>query len=238
MPITINPTSQPITITLVEDSENLRLELMHQLTHLGYVVKGVENAKELDKLRKNWLSNIYILDVNLPGEDGFSIANRLAKNKEIGIIMLTARTDILDKIYGLEHGADIYLTKPIDWRELNACIKSIHRRLTPLLTTPLWLLDIKSQVLMSPNNQVLNLTKHDTKILTTLLKQPEEVVTRETLAEILEFKTLEKSEYRLNTIVFRLRQKLTDFDKDFTIHTYRGTGYALLGPKITIKERT
>ena len=235
MTLTANPISQSIRVTLVEDNYNLRIELTHQLMHLGYEVKSVENAKQLNTLRRNWLSSIYILDINLPGENGFSIANRLAKNKQHGIIMLTARTSVLDKIYGLEHGADIYLTKPIDWRELNACIKSIHRRLMPLSTIPVWVLDIKSHILMSPDNRLLHLTKLDTKIMTTLLEKQGEVVTREKLIKLLEFESLEKSEYRLNTITCRLRQKLTDFDKDFTIHTYRGTGYALLGPDISCK---
>lgn len=226
----------PIKITLVEDNPNFRLELVHQLEHLNYQIKGVGNAKQLDKLREMWPSDIYILDINLPGEDGFSIAKRISNPKKLGIIMLSARTDILDKIQGLEESADFYLTKPVDWRELNACIKSINRRLAP--TKPQnWVLDTKTNILISIKNDLLHLTKSDTKLLIALQETPGKIVTREKIVEVLEIKSQKQSDYRLNTIIFRLREKLANFDSELSIQTIRGTGYAFIGPKIEIKSQ-
>ena len=93
---------QPITVTLVEDNLALLEELLYQLMLVGFNARGVKNAEDLDALMQEWQSDIYVLDINLPGENGFSIAKRLIDRKQRGIIMLTARTDINDKLYFLE----------------------------------------------------------------------------------------------------------------------------------------
>lgn len=226
--------SSNIKITLVEDNPNFRLELVHQLEHLNYQIKGVGNAKQLDKLREMWPSDIYILDINLPGENGFSIAKRIFNPNKLGIIMLSARTDISDKIQGLEESADFYLTKPIDWRELNACIRSIYRRLSPIKPQN-WVLNTQTNILISIKSDLLHLTKSDTKLLLALLEKPGKIVTRGQIGEALDFKSQKQSDYRLNTIICRLREKLADFDSELSIQTFRGTGYAFIGPKIEIK---
>ena len=231
-----NISSKAIRITLVEDNAILRTELINQLQYVGYDVKGVEDAIELDVLLQNWPSHIYILDVNLPGENGFSIAQRLNNPSQHGIILLTARSDINDKINGLEQGADLYLTKPIDWRELNACIKSLYRRLMPEITAPNWTLNLSNRCLTSKSGKSLGLSTQDIIILEALLKKSGQIISRNELATILDFTTLNRSDYRINVIIFRLRQKLATFDTEFTIHTWRSDGYSLIAPTIHIQD--
>lgn len=228
---------ESIRVTLVEDNDILRMELVYQLQRLGYQVKEVEDAKTLDALILSWTSDIYILDVNLPGENGFSIAQRLANRGQHGIIMLTARTDIDDKVNGLEQGADLYLTKPIDLRELNACIKSLYRRLTPEKTTPNWVLNLSTRCLFSKLGKSLDLTGQEIKVLELLLKNPGQCINRKQLVGILDINFIAQPDYRINTVIFRLRHKLCLFDSEFIIHTSRGDGYALLAPMINIQSK-
>lgn len=229
--------TQPIKVTLVEDNLALLEELLYQLMLVGFNARGVKNAEDLDALMQEWQSDIYVLDINLPGENGFSIAKRLIDRKQRGIIMLTARTDINDKLYFLENGVDFYLTKPIDWRELTACIKNLYYRLTPEDKPTGWVLDVRARQLLAPENRVLNLTLNDTKVLQVLLESQKQIVDRKIIEDILVVDGVEPDgQYgRINTYLSRFRDKLAKFDSSLTIQAHRGFGYALVGPDIQIK---
>ena len=226
-----NNNNNKIKITLVNDNSDLQQKLMIELRHLGYQVLGVKNTEELKDLRKTWTSHIYIFN-DLLGVDAELILEQLVKSKDIGIIILAARAGNLDNTHGLEKSVDIYLTKPIDLRALNACIISIYESLIPQIKSTFWLLDIKCQILISPDNRLLNLTNYDIKIITGLLEISGQTVGRQKLYEILNFKSCDQSKSRLNTFMCRLRKKLNDFDNSINIQTDRGNGYSLLGPKI------
>lgn len=226
-----------MTVTLVEDNLVLLEELLYQLMLAGFNVRGVRNAEELDVLMQEWQSDIYVLDINLPSEDGFSIAKRLFDRHQRGIIMLTARTDINDKLQSLEDGVDFYLTKPIDWRELAACIKNLYYRLNPQ-TKPLgWILDISTRQLISPESRVLNLTLNDLKVLQVLVENPKQIIDRDKILDILVNDRREHDAEcrRINTYLSRLRDKLSNFDSILMIQTHRSVGYAFVGPSIQIK---
>lgn len=118
-----------ITIVVVEDETSLRRDLVEYLRGCGFDTIGAKNGRELDEVMATRTVSLVILDVNLPGEDGFKIATRLREAPNIGIIMVTARGSTVDRVVGLEIGADAYLVKPVEMRELEAQCKALLRRL-------------------------------------------------------------------------------------------------------------
>ena len=122
--------SQDFTIAIVEDHESLREMMVSHFKKENFKVFGGSMAEELDEYFKKNVAHLLILDVNLPGEDGLSIAKRYRQAyPNINIIILTARTEAKDKILGYSTGADMYLAKPVSIEELNAAVLSIRRRL-------------------------------------------------------------------------------------------------------------
>ncbi len=227
----------PITVTLVEDNLVLFEELLYQLMLVGFDVRGVQNAEDLDVLMQEWQSNIYVLDINLPGEDGFSIAKRLLDRQLRGIIMLTARTDIADKLKGLEDGVDFYLTKPVDWREIAACIKNLYYRLKPENMPLNWVLDLSTRQLTAPVDRVLNLTLYEINMLKLFLENPKKIIDRKTIEAVFISSGEDNDSIygRINTQMSRLREKLSRFDSSLMIQTHRTVGYAFIGPNIEIR---
>lgn len=129
--------SAPQHIVLVDDEEDLRDPLVDYLREEGLDVSGVDGGAALDRLMAERPVGLAVLDVNMPGEDGFSIARRLrAADARLGIVMLTSKRDLIDRIVGLEIGADDYLTKPFDPRELLARLRAMLRRLGDINERP------------------------------------------------------------------------------------------------------
>ena len=124
-------------IAIVEDEPTLRADLVEFLKTCGHEAFGCESSGHVTDLLSRQPVDIFVLDINLPGENGFTIANRLRQNLQnsIGIIMLSSRSKSTDRVVGLEIGADAYLTKPVDLREVEAQIRAIERRLAPIRTS-------------------------------------------------------------------------------------------------------
>src|SRR5436190_16969256 len=124
-------------IVVVEDETTQRRLLVHYLTRQGYRVTGVDGGAPLRRLVERDLPALVMLDVGLPGEDGFALARWLRERSgRIGIIMVTAATDTVDRVVGLETGADDYIAKPFEPRELLARVKSVLRRVAGSAATP------------------------------------------------------------------------------------------------------
>ncbi len=120
-----------MNLIVLEDHDALREVTVARLQELGHRVRGIACAEELDEVLASWTPHILLLDLNLPGEDGTSVANRVrTKHPEIGIIMVTARDALGSKVEGYESGADIYLTKPTSMEELIAAIEALSRRIS------------------------------------------------------------------------------------------------------------
>jgi DNA-binding response OmpR family regulator len=118
-----------LTIVVVEDHDDLRSLTVQALTESGHLAKGLASAEELHDLHHHGSIDIFLLDLNLPGEDGLSLAKRLRKAFPlVGIIMATARSDLKDRVAGYAHGADIYLGKPFEVEELLAAVSALGRR--------------------------------------------------------------------------------------------------------------
>jgi DNA-binding response OmpR family regulator len=119
-----------LNILVFEDYLPLQTSLIEVLSKFGHHVQGIESAEAFDEEAQDHNVDLVIIDVNLPGEDGFSLARRLhAVQPSLGIIILTAKTDATDKVTGYECGADIYLTKPVGFDELMAAVNALSRRL-------------------------------------------------------------------------------------------------------------
>lgn len=219
-------------VIVVEDQPVLLEETLFQLQCAGIEARGALNGRDLDALLPQTPCNVLILDVNLPGEDGFSIARRLYAPERRGIIMLTVRDDVEDRLQGRENGADIYLVKPVDHRELVACIHSLHRRLAATLDKGDWVLDMPQRLLVAPEGQRLELTPQEAQILLLLLNSPGHVFSRNEIVDTLGYKNMDFPEARVNTALYRLRHKLEEFDEGLRVQTWRNRGYSYIGPAI------
>lgn len=225
-----------VRITLVEDNQFLLKEYLFQLQYLGFNAKGCRDAVELDQMMHTWESDIYILDINLPGEDGFSIAKRLYHPTKRGIILLSARTEIDDRCHGLAEGADVYLTKPVNLRELGACVDSLYRRLSSQSASKGgWVINAAMGSLSSPDGRFLELRPQEMRLLLLLIKS-KNICARVELVNVFDLTHLSFSEGRINTMVWRLRTKLQAFDSELVIKTSRNSGYSYAGPSIQILE--
>jgi len=222
-------------ILVVDDDPELRELLGQYLSEQGYQVTGVENATEMDKFLAENTPDLIILDLMLPGEDGLSIAKRLRGSREIPIIMISARGEEVDRIVGLEVGADDYLPKPFNPRELLARIRAVLRRPaaaadpdTPndrIFEFGPFQLNLGSCELTRQGEKV-PLTSGEFSLLSIFVQHPNRVLSRDRLIDIM--KGFERSPYdrSIDVRVTRLRRKIeTDPASPVYIQTVWGEGY-------------
>lgn len=227
------PVTRPTPrVVIVEDHADLLDDLVFQLDGAGLCVRGAKDSSHMDALLDIEGADILVLDVNLPFENGFQIARRVRSEGLVGIIMLTARNELDDKLLGLENGADVYLVKPIDRRELIACINSLWRRIQPVTQEACWQLDAARRLLAAPDGKELTLTPQDVKILQSLHIRHSEILSREQIVQALGIDYLATPSVRINMMMSRLRKKLVNFDVALAIQTWRNEGYSYTGPKL------
>ena len=239
MPNNVPDAASTPRVILVEDNDPLREEMLFQLQRSGLDARGARDAPALDRLLAEQPCDILVLDLNLPGENGFSIARRLCDRRQRGIIMLTARDEIDDKLRGFDEGADLYLVKPVDRRELLACIRTLYQRVTPELKPHEhsgWFLRVKQRLLLSPDGRELALTAQDLTVLQHLLDKTGTPRDRDGLVAALGIDFLHMPDGRINTVMSRLRQKLAAFDPELRIVTWRNQGYSYVGPALERRE--
>ncbi len=232
-------------IIVVDDEPDLRAMLEDYLAAQGFAVRGAADARELDRLlaAEEGPPDLLILDVNMPGEDGFAIARRLrAQGNRVGILMLTAAGDVPDRVQGLDGGADDYLAKPVELRELLARVRSVLRRLdaaapdrgpVPERRGPGRLarfgrcaLDLDARRLLDEAGAEVPLTAMEYDLLATLARHPRQVLARDRLAELAHGRPLEPGDRSVDIRVARLRRKLErDPAEPAAIRTERGLGY-------------
>lgn len=223
----------PIHIVVVEDIAPLRHLMVSLLTKEGHHVKGLESAEEIDDEGGNQLFDLLITDLNLPGENGLSLTRRFRQAQPTsGIIIVTAKDQVDDKVTGYEHGADIYLTKPIIPEELTAAVNAFARRHTALkrqalTSTPMLILDSHHLTLQN-GEQIVSITHDEALILAGLARAPDH---RLEPWQILECLKLEQdySKAALEVRITRLRKKITKTGYTLpAIKKIRGSGYQLI----------
>lgn len=224
-------------ILVVDDDDKLRALLIRYLSEEGFRVSGVTDGESMDSFLDRNTVDLMVLDLMLPGEDGLSIARRLRGSLDIPIIILSARGDEVDRIVGLEVGADDYLPKPFNPRELLARIRAVMRRAEtrPVSAAPEpeepafsfggFTLDLVSHSLMH-DHEVIELTPGDFALLEIFVSRPNRVMSRDNLIELL--KGYERSPYdrSIDVRVTRLRKKIEpDSEHPQFIRTIWGKGY-------------
>jgi two-component system, OmpR family, response regulator len=240
----LNPT---LHIAIVDDEVDITQLLANYLQSHGYRVTQLHSGASLMALMPADAPALVLLDLGLPGEDGFSIARRLREHWPCGLVIVTGRGDSVDKVVGLEVGADDYVTKPFDLRELLARIKAVLRRLTPneSLAEPAgsagtargklrfagWQLDLAARRLTSPPGQDVALTSGEFDLLCAFAQHPGRVLSRDFLLEQTRGREAGPFDRTIDVQVGRLRKKLeADAEDPQLIKSVRGAGYILVAP--------
>ena len=219
----------PLSVVVVEDHDLVREELVDFLSRPGICVRGAQDGEMLDTLLRQRAADIVVLDLNLPGEDGLSICQRMREAfPDMGLVMLTARVMSCDKTAGYQHGADVYLTKPANVDELEAVVANLSRRIRRREANG-WVLDMASQKLTVSTDAVVRLSRLETRMLYELAVAPERKLSTGLLLHRLgpEFGTSQLRD-NLAVSISRLRQKMTTgLATGEAIKAIRGYGYQL-----------
>ncbi len=228
-------------ILIVDDDAQIRDLLSDYLSGFGMLVTAVGDGAQMEEALKRNAFDLIILDLMLPGEDGLSLCRSLRAKSGIPILMLTARGETTDRIVGLEVGADDYIAKPFEPRELVARIQSILRRTQGHLDQPRsapsdsvtfsgWSLQVSMRQLVSATGTVIPLSNAEFRLLTVFLEHPHRVLSRDFLLEEARGRNMDLFDRSIDILVSRLRQKLNEgaHNEDAAsslIKTVRGEGY-------------
>ena len=221
-------------LLLVDDDREIRSLVSQFLGKHGYRVTAAADAKEMDQALSRGDFDLAILDLMLPGEDGLSICRRLRADTRLPIIMLTAMGEDTDRIIGLEMGADDYLAKPFNPRELLARIKAVLRRAGPqsdeegeavCYNFDGWNLDAGRRTLTGPGGELVELTAGEFDLLIAFLERPRRVLNRDQLLDITRGRLASPFDRSIDVQLSRLRKKIEPDQKNPTfIKTIRGGG--------------
>jgi len=222
-------------VLLVDDDTRLREIVSMALEGEGYRVRGAGSAEEAVAVLERDDPDLMILDVMLPGKDGFELCRDIRTRSPLPILMLTAKTDTVDVVVGLESGADDYVTKPFVTKELVARIRALLRRSREgaepkrrLSAGPLEI--VPDAATVTKRGEPLHLTKTEFKLLLTMALRPNQVFTREILLQqVWEYDYFGDSRL-VDVHIRRLRGKIEDDPRDPRIvQTVRGIGYKIAG---------
>lgn len=226
---------------LVVDDEVEIIELLETyLSGQGYQVSTAQDGRQLRECLGRHPVDLVLLDIGLPGEDGLTLARYLREHADVGIIMVSGRGEPVDRIIGLEIGADDYVTKPFDLRELLARIRSVLRRLQPqrqeqtpegegqVVTFSGWKLDTQARSLTSPEGKNVALTTGEYELLVVLVDHANRVLSRDQLIELLHHREAGPFDRAIDVQVGRLRRKIeADPSNPQLLKAVRGAGYIL-----------
>lgn len=223
-------------ILVVDDDPGIRDVIAEFLSRHGFSVETAADGREMEILMARRRPDLVVLDLMLPGEDGLAICRRLAKPDGPAVIMLSAMGEETDRIVGLELGADDYLAKPCNPRELLARIRAVirRRREPPLVEDSLgaacefagWRLDLVRHELRSPQAVVVNLSSGEFSLLRAFVERPQRVLTRDQLLEYARGPQSDAFDRAIDVQISRLRRKLEDSGGAMElIRTVRSEGY-------------
>lgn len=219
-----------LKILVIEDNDELREATLSFFQQQGHYVRGVAMAEDINDVTGGFVPDVYVIDLNLPDEDGLSLTQRLrASHPNVGIVITTARSQIGDKVLGYESGADLYLTKPVHPHELMAGVTALGKRLrTASNLDNVLMLNLSSLSLTGPDGTV-GMTTSDVQILSALARAPGQSLERWQLAEIIGASNdNEPSTASMEMRIARLRKKLaTAGATQPSIKAIHKIGYAL-----------
>ncbi len=226
-------------LLIVDDDKELCDLLSKFLTRQGYRVSVAHNGSAMLSILESSRINLVVLDLMLPGEDGLTLCRRLRAASTLPIVMLTAMGDEVDRIIGLEMGADDYLPKVANPRELLARIRAVLRRAgapdagtsrdkNRVLEFVGWRLDVAQRLLISPTNALVPLRAAEFDLLLALAERPQRVLTRDQLLDLSRGRTANNFDRSIDVQISRLRRKIeADPKEPALIKTVRNGGYIL-----------
>jgi len=232
-------------ILVVDDDRDIRELIVDYLLKSGYRATGAANGKEMRVVLDKQAVDLVVLDIMMPGDDGLTLCRQLrsGQHKDLPILMLTARHDDMDRILGLEMGADDYVVKPFVARELLARIKAIMRRFRTLppnlqvteagriIAFGDWQLDTSARHLLDPTGTIVALSGAEYRLLRVFVDHPQRVLTRDQLLNFTQGRDAELFERSIDLLVSRVRQRLNeDARTPLYIKTVRSEGYVFSMP--------
>jgi two-component system OmpR family response regulator len=231
-------------LLVVDDDADVRRMLVEYLGAHDYEVDSAANGAEMRERLAASVPDVVLLDVGLPGEDGLSLARYLRERHPVGIIMVTAADGVVDRVVGLEVGADDYIAKPFDPRELRARLKSVLRRLKGAEKSAAapaaararprigrCSLDLDSRQLFGPDGADIAITAMEFDLLKAFVDNPNRVLSRDRLLTLTRNREWEPFDRSIDIRIARLRRKIeTDPDNPLAIRTVRGAGYMFVPP--------
>jgi two-component system phosphate regulon response regulator OmpR len=226
-------------ILIVDDDRDVRESMAEYLQGHGYEVTAAEGGEAMRKALAAEAPDVVLLDLNLPGEDGLSLARWLrAEHADVPIIMVTAAGEVVDRVVGLEVGADDYLAKPFDPRELRARLKSLLRRTRgraaakpagKRVKVGRCTLDLQTHQLTDARGEDLPLTGMEFDLLRVFVERPNQVLSRDQLLTHTRNREWEPFDRSIDIRIARLRKKIeADPEKPKTLKTVRGAGYIFI----------
>lgn len=227
-----------IKILVVDDSSVTRETLQSYFAEEGYSAEGVETAEAAEQRLAEDVFDLVLLDIRLPGKDGLTLTRELRSRSEIGIILVTGKQDEIDRIIGLECGADEYVCKPFNPREILARGKNLIRRVQAQrsLEKPndepvvrnlgTWQLDTSRRVLLKSDRSVSQLTEGEFQLLLTLMENEGTPLTRDQLMDRIKNRTWNATDRTIDVLIGRIRRKLAEDPAcPSMIITVHGVGY-------------
>lgn len=224
-------------LLLVDDEATLREPLADYLSRQGFSVRQAEDAARARSAMLEERPDLVLLDIMMPGEDGLSLCRHLADARDIPVILLTARSEAMDRIVGLEIGADDYVAKPFEPRELVARIRSVLRRAARPPVAPEedalyefdgWVLDPLKRRLNDPEGTVVPISSAEFRLLLAFLSHPRQVLDRDRLLDMVQGREAHLFDRAVDNQVSRLRRKMESDSRDpRLIQTVWGGGYRL-----------
>ncbi len=229
-------------IVIVEDDSVTRRRLAASLTKQMYRVSEAEDAVQMERILARDPADLLLVDINLDGKDGLTITREQRAKSKVGIILLTSRTDPVDRIVGLEIGADDYVTKPFDKRELFARIKNLLGRISEIgavtvsekksLTFGAWRLDTARRRLVNKDGEIEHLTSAEYALLHAFSRNVGVILSRDRLLDMIQNQKWAPDNRTIDVLVGRLRKKIEpDPANPEWIITVRGEGYILAPPE-------
>jgi two-component system phosphate regulon response regulator OmpR len=228
-------------VLVVDDDPSVRQMLAEYLSTHGYEVAQAASGEAMRAELARAVPAVVLLDVGLPGEDGLTLARYLRERHDVGIIMVTGQGDVVDRVAGLEVGADDYIAKPFDPRELRARLKSVLRRLEkkessakpePRVGIGSCFLDLKARTLSDAKGREIPITSMEFDLLKALVEHPNQVLSRDQLLSMTRNREWEPFDRSIDIRITRLRRKVEDDPaRPRVIKTVRGAGYMYIPSK-------
>lgn len=234
----VEPHHDLVRVLIVDDDPRIRTILCDYLKKNGCFIRTAESGKAMRDCLANETIDVILLDLNLSGEDGLVFLRDLRERLDVAVILITGRNTVVDKVIGLEFGADDYITKPFSLREVLARVRSVLRRQRPhqAKETPEqrdevcnfdgWRLNLDRRELTSPSGQHVQLTTSEFALLREFVKNAGRVLDRDRLMDLTRGRGWQAYDRTIDALVSRLRKKIeTDPKRPTLIKSVHGVGY-------------